>query len=287
MPSDTEVKTASVAVEDPETQATTETQPPLTDNGEPHPVFSSSPTDDTTGLPAPDANVAKPPEALVPAPAPQPRSWLASLSRRGSSNAPLNELAKQTPTGERPTTPDPSPSTVAVAPPPADLPEPNLAPATSPVSDPQVASHAAQPEADIKSVPSKRQWFGSSSSSKRPSKLRPMDKPESANDPTRTDSPVPETPQLPVTNVIPPTPPKTELTKVESRPTPESASVPIPSSRKWFSLRHWPFHTLLHRRRRLPSMTKVPKLPSAGPQSESVAPSVLLSSDTSQNLSAL
>ncbi|KAH9034079.1 hypothetical protein EDB85DRAFT_1032752 [Lactarius pseudohatsudake] len=180
MPSDSDVKTASVTVEDPETQATTETQPPLTDNGEPQPVFSSSPTGDATGLPAPDANVAKPSEALVPTPAPQPRSWLASLSRRGSSNTPLNELAKQTPTGERPTTPEPSPSTVAVAPPPADLPEPNPAPATSPVSDPQVASHAAQPEADIKSVPSKRQWFGSSSSSKRPSKLRPMDKPESA-----------------------------------------------------------------------------------------------------------
>ncbi|KAH9019533.1 hypothetical protein EDB84DRAFT_1516906 [Lactarius hengduanensis] len=296
MPSDSDVKTASVTVEDPETQ------PPLTDNGEPQPVFSSSPTDDATGLPAPNANVAKPSEALVPAPAPQPRSWLASLSRRGSSNTPLNELAKQTPTGERPTTPEPSPSTVAVAPPPADLPEPNPAPATSPVSDPQVASHAAQPEADIKSVPSKRQWFGSSSSSKRPSKLRPMDKPESAN---RTDSPAPETPQLPVTNVIPPTPPKPELTKVESKPTPESASVPIPSSRKWFS----PVSSLPSSRsppdaetRTSPSAAvshvaspstpssiddQVPKLPSAGPQSESVAPSVLLSSDTSQNLSAL
>ncbi|KAH9054761.1 hypothetical protein EDB87DRAFT_1676473 [Lactarius vividus] len=221
MPSETDVKTASVTVE-----------------GEPQPVFSSSPTNDTTGLPAPDANAAKPSEALVPAPAPQPRSWLASLSRRGSSNTPLNELAKQTPplaTGERPATPEPPLSTVTVAPPPADLPEPNPVPTTSPVSDPQVTSHASQPETDIKSVPSKRPWFGSSSSSKRPSKLRPMDKSESANNLTRTDSPVPETPQLPVTNVIPPTPPKPELTKVESKPTPESASVPIPSSRKWFS----------------------------------------------------
>jgi hypothetical protein len=46
----------------------------------------------------------------------------------------------------------------------------------------------------------------------------------------------PRTPQLPVTNVIPPTPPKPELTKVErTTAPPQSDSVPIPTSRKWFS----------------------------------------------------
>jgi hypothetical protein len=270
---------------------------------EPQPVSSSSLADDTTRLPASDTNSAKPsseaPEAFGPAPAPQPRSWFASLSRRSSSSTPLNELAKQTPplaAGERPTTPDP------VAPPPAD---PSPAPATSPVSDPQVASHAAQPEVDVKSIPSKRPWFTSSSSSKRPSKLRPMGEPEPANDPNRTDSPAPETPQPPVTNVIPPTPPKTELSKVERRPPPESVSVPSPTSRKWLS----PVSSLPSRspdsetRTTSPSAVsqvgvaspstpssiddQVPKLPSAGPRLESVEPSVLLSSDASQNLSAL
>ncbi|KAI9435431.1 hypothetical protein H4582DRAFT_1969343 [Lactarius indigo] len=304
MPGDTDVKTASVTVEDPERQANTETQPPLSDNGEPQPVLSSSPTDDTTGLPAPDANAAKSSSELVPAPAPQPRSWLASLSRRSSSNTPLNELSKQTPpstAGERPTTPE-STSTAAAVPPPADLSNTNPAPA--PVSGPQVASHASQPEANIKSIPSKRPWFGSSSSSKRPSKLRPMGEPEVANDPTPTESPAPSTPQLPITNVIPPTPPKPELTKVESQPTPESASVPVPTSRKWFSpasplpssrsppdaeTRTSPLTVSHVASPSTPSSIddQVPKLPSADPQSEPVAPSVLLSNDTSQNLSAL
>ena len=166
-----------------------------------------------------------------------------------------------------------------------------------------MASHAAQPEADVKSIPSKRPWFASSSSSKRPSKLRPMGEPEPVNDPTRTDSPAPETPQPPVTNVIPPTPPKPQLSKVESKPPSESESVPIPTSRKWFS----PISSLPSRspdaeiRATSPLATlhvaspstpssiddQVPKLPSAGPQLESVEPPVLLSSDTSQNLSAL
>ncbi|KAI9461906.1 hypothetical protein BJY52DRAFT_164367 [Lactarius psammicola] len=132
-----------------------------------------------------------------------------------------------------------------------------------------------------------------------------MDESESANDSTRTDSPAPETPQLPVTNVIPPTPPRPELTKVEGKPPPESASVPIPTSRKWFS----PVSSLSSRSPDAETRTtsplavsqagitspstptsiddQVPKLPSAGPQSESIAPPVLLSSDTSQNLSAL
>jgi hypothetical protein len=272
------------------------------------PVYSSSPTtDDTT---APSTNAVKSleaPEAPAPAPAPQPRSWLASLSRRSSSSTPLNETAKQTPPsvgGERPTTPEPARATAS--PPPERLDPSPAPPTTSPVSDAQMPSNAAaQPEADIKSIPSKRPWFTSSSSSKRPSKLRPMHEPvESANEPARVTSPVPEPPQLPVTNVIPPTPPKPELTKVESKPPPpppQSDSVPIPTSRKWFS----PVSPLPSRSPDAETRTtsplvgiaspttpssiddQVPKLPSAGLQSESVGPSVLVSSDTSQNLSAL
>ena len=132
-----------------------------------------------------------------------------------------------------------------------------------------------------------------------------MGEPEPAKDPTPTVSPAPEAPQLPVTNVIPPTPPKPELSKTENRPPPESESISIPPSRKWFT----PVSPLPSRspgaepRATSPVAVSqvgvtspltpssiddhVPKLPSAGPQSESVEPAVLLSSDTSQNLSAL
>ena len=283
----------------------------LFNQGETQPVYSSSPTDDTAVLPVPETNAVGPseaPEALAPAPAPQSRSWLASLSRRSSTSTPLNELAKQVPplaAEERPTVPEPA---RAVAPPSADRLDPSPVPTTSPVLDPHVPGHAVQLEPDIKSIPSKCPWFASSSSSKRPSKLRPMDEPESANDPTRTNSPGPQLPVTNVINVIPPTPPKPELTKVESKNPPESDSVPIPTSRKWFS----PVSSVSSRSPDAETRTisplavsqasqagvtspstpssiddQVPKLPSAVPQLESVAPSVLLSSDMTQNLSAL
>lgn len=270
--------------------------------GDPQPVYSSSPTDDTI---APGTNAVKSleaPEAVAPTPVPQSRSWLASLSRRNSSSTSLNEVAKQTPPLERPTTPEPA---RAAAPHPAERLDPNPAPPTitSPVSSDssQVPSNAAQPEADIKSIPSKRPWFTSSSSTKRPSKLRPMhDEPESASEPAQATSPAPEPPQLPVTNVIPPTPPKPELTKVESKPPPQSDSVLIPTSRKWFSpVSPLPSRSPDAETRTTSSLVgiaspttpssiddQVPKLPSAGLQSEP-GPSVLVSNDTSQNLSAL
>ncbi|KAF8264922.1 hypothetical protein EI94DRAFT_1737298 [Lactarius quietus] len=308
MSGDADVKAAPLIVEDSERRANTDTEAPPSDNGEPQPVYSSSPTEDTT---APDTNTVnppEPPEVLTPAPAPtpQPRSWLASLSRRSSSSTPLNELAKQSPplaTGEQAI----SEPVLAAPPPLAERLDPSPATTPSPVTDPQVPAHAVQPETDIKSsIPSKRPWFAPSSSSKRSSKLRTMNKPEPANDPTPTNSPpAPETPQPPVTNIIPPTPPKPELSKVEGKPPPASESVPIPTSRKWFS----PVSSLQSRSPDAETRTtsplavtqtgvaspttpasiddQVPKLPSAGPQSESVAPSVLVSSDTSQNLSAL
>lgn len=247
----------------------------------------------------------------------QSRSWFASLSRRGSSNVSLNQLAQKTPAPppiEQPTGVQPAHSTPATAvsttPPPAERPD-NNSPVVPFVSELQaLAANAGQPESETKLVPRKRAWFAPSSSSsssslpsKRVSKLRPADEPSQTMDSARKDLPTSETTQPPVMNVIPPTPPKPELARVEGGPPPETGPVPIPATRKWFSSASSP-------QARSPEMEtgavspstrsssqaganpsspgdQAPNLASAsaGPSSES--PPVMLSAGSSQNLSSL
>jgi hypothetical protein len=249
--------------------------------------------------PAPDA-----PGVSDPTPAPQPRSWFASLSRRGSSNVPLNELAQKAPTlppNEQPACAQPAHSTTAVAvpatPPPYERPDP--APISLSVSEPQTVD-AGQPEVETKLIPRKRAWFAPSSSPKRTSRLRPADEPSPPIDSARQDTPVPDIPQLPVTNIIPPTPPRPEGAEVEGKPPSETVPIPIPAARKWFfpaSLSQpvspetvSPPSTTSEAGVQPPSLDEqVPNLASAsaGSPSESVLPPVVLSADTSQNLSSL
>jgi hypothetical protein len=201
------------------------------------PPFSSSPTHDIDGLLASDPNVTKlSPEPCGPKPVPQPRSWLASLSKRGSSNVPLNRLVEQTPSS----LPDKQSmrvetvnETTAVAAP-ALVEHPSAIPANVSVSDSQ-ATNTVQPEADTKSISSRRPWFASSSSSLNPSKLRLVDEPQLPMDPTPTDPPIPETPQHPAMNVSPPTPSRSELTRDESRLPSDTVSVSLSPTRKWLS----------------------------------------------------
>jgi hypothetical protein len=239
--------------------------------------------------------------------APQSRSWFASLSRRGSSNVPLNELAQKQKTPAPPPSEHPAgvqsahstaAAVVSTAPPPVE--RPDNAPVIPFVSEPQ-AANAGQPESETKLIPRKRAWFAaspslSSLSSKRASKLRPPDEPSPPMVSARKDLPIPETTQPPAMNVIPPTPPKLELAKVEGGPPSETAPVPIPSTRKWFSSGSSPQARSPETETRAisPSLAscanpsscddQAPNLASAsaGPSSESVS-----SAETSQNLSSL
>lgn len=259
-----------------------------------------------------------PPAPLAPPAPPRPRSWFASLSRRGSSNVPLNELAENAPPpppSEQPANAQPaSHPTVNVAaatpsPPPEEHPESEGAPANLPNSEPS-SVNAGRSEPEVKLVPRKRAWFASSSSSspKRPSKLRADDEPSPPIDAARTtDTPAPilETPQAPppVTNVIPPTPPKLELTRIEgsSEPPSETAPVPIPPARKWFSSSSpqprspesearpgsGPQAGIVSPRTPPSIDDQVPKLPSAFPSTESVSAPVMFPTESNQNLSSL
>ena len=274
-------------------------------------VESSSPSispasDDDATCPAPGA----PDPMSGPTPVHQSRSWFASLSRRGSSNVSLNELA------QKQKTPAPSPSeqpagvqsahstaapAVSTRSPPDD--RSDNAPISPFVSEPQ-AANTCQPESETKLVPRKRAWFAPSSSStslsskRATSKLPPADEPPSPNDSARKDPPIAETTQAPVMNVIPPTPPKLEVAKVEGGPPSETVPVPIPTSRKWFSSASSPQARSPETETRAVSPSarsetgSKPSSPddqaknlasaSAGPSSESVS-----SAETSQNLSSL
>lgn len=285
------------------------------DEPQPPRVQPSSPTDNSNSSspsgpdatdPAPEVPSSTPGSAPGPASAPQPRSWFASLSRRGSSNLPLNEVVKQatsSPPGEQLAGAQPPPSaTTAAMPPPHE--RPDTVPTNLPLSEPHTVN-PSHPETDIGLTPRKRAWFGSSSPSKRSSKLQPWVESSPHTDSTRTDPPVPEIP-LPTTNVIPPTPPRPVPTQVEGEPPSEAVPVLIPAARYWFS----PTSPLQSRSPEVevravsplapdsqagvtssctPSSIddRVPKLPSAGPPLESVSPSVMVSTDTSQNLYSL
>jgi hypothetical protein len=265
------------------------------------PASGPDPTNPTPEAPGPTSS-------LVPPAAPRPRSWFASLSRRGSSNTPLNELAEppppSTPSEQQPAAGAQSvcPSTTAVTTPPVEE-RSEAVPASLPISE-NPTIDAARPEPEVKLVPRKRAWFASSSSPKRPSNLRPGDErddPSPPNDPARADPRVPEMPQPPITNIIPPTPPRLELTRVEDAPPSETVPVPIPApaARKWFPPAS-------------PSQSRSPEsearpasgpqagmdsprtpssiddqLPSAAPSSESASPPVIYPSQTSQNMSSL
>jgi hypothetical protein len=278
-------------------------------------VQPPSPTNGTNILPASDSDVTNPaPEApglpSGPTPPPQPRSWFASLSRRGSSNVPLHELAQKSPTSlpsEQPASPQPAHLTTAVTvpamPPPDERPDP--APISLSVSDPQTVN-AGQPEAEVKLIPRKRAWFAPSLSSKPTSKLRTADEPSPPMDSAREDRPVPEISQPPVTNIIPPTPPKPELAKFEGEPSSETIPAPIPAARKWFfpASSSQAISPETEARAVPPSQAGVkpsslddqePNLASASaasavlpkvPSSES-SPPVMLLADPSQNLSSL
>ena len=248
--------------------------------------------------------------------APQSRSWFASLSRRGSSSVSLNQLAQKTPVpppSEQPAVAQSAHSTAAMAvstTPPLDE-HPDNACVTPFVSEPQaLAANAGQPESETKLIPRKRTWFAPSSSSsalssKRASKLRPADEPPSPMDSARKDPPIPETTQPPVMNVIPPTPPKLDIAKVEHVSPSETVPVPIPATRKWFSSASSPQARSpeMETRAVSPSTSsssqaganpsspdgQAPKLTSAsaGPSSESVSLPVMFPADSSQNLSSL
>ncbi|KAI0295125.1 hypothetical protein B0F90DRAFT_1820697 [Multifurca ochricompacta] len=231
-----------------------------------HPVLSPSPTEEIGAPSTSDQNAARssPGETGTtpsPTPAPQSRSWLASLSRRSSSSVPLNELVEQSPRlspGERSKVSEPSTSMI-VASPPNDQPE--IIPSSLPDSDLQ-KNNVAQSETVSKTIPSKRAWF---TSSKQPSKLRLEDEPSSTRRPAQMDSPSPETSQPPVTNVIPPTPPRSEPTQVEGKPpSPEAevrAASPLAAPQAGVDSPQTPSSI----------DDQVPKLPSPGPPSESVA----------------
>src|SRR5712671_2319966 len=173
-------------------------QPPsLTNDADaassPHPVVADT-------APEPPGHISTP----APTPAPQPRGWFASLSRRASSNAPLNGLTEPPPpslASEQPASETrPSHSSTSDATPPLNE-LPDSVPAHPPISEPRTVN-AGQPEVVTKMIPRKRTWFASSSSSKQPSKLQPADESSSpVMDTTRVDPPAPETPHLPVTNI--------------------------------------------------------------------------------------
>jgi hypothetical protein len=263
---------------------------------------------DTSPAADPDpTNSAAPGPMSDPTPAPQPRSWFASLSRRGSSNVPLNELAQNAPTlppSEQPACAQPAHSTTPAAVPATLSPDERADPAPVSLSnsDPRTVD-ADQAEAEIKLIPRKRAWFAPSSSPRRTIKLRSMDEPPPSVDSTRQDPQVPEIPQLPVTNIIPPTPPRPEVTEVEGERPLEVVPVPIPATRKWFfpASSSQPMSPETEVRAVSPSASsqagvKPPSLDeqvlnlgsaSAGSPSESVLPSAMLSADTSQNLSSL
>jgi hypothetical protein len=276
--------------------------------------FLSAPNVDATN-PAPEA-----PEPMSgPTVVPQSRSWFASLSRRGSSNVSLNQLAQKAPApppSEQPGDVQPDHSTAAATVSttlPPDEPSDNIAPDIPFVSEPQaLAANTGQRESEAKLVPRKRAWFAPSPSSsslpsKRVNKQRPANEPSPPMDSARRDLPTPETTQPPVMNVIPPTPPKFEPAKVEAvegGPSSETVSVSIPTTRKWFSSASSP-------QARSPEMEgavspstssssqtganpsspdhQAPNLASAsaGPSSESVSPPVMLSAESSLNLSPL
>jgi hypothetical protein len=239
---------------------------------------------------------------------PPSRSWFASLSRRGSSNVSLNELAQK----QKPSLPPPSEqpagvqsahSTASVAsttPPPDE--RPDNAPVIPFVSQPQ-PTNAGQPESETKLIPRKRAWFAPSSSSsslssKRVSKLRPLDEPPPPMDTARKDTPIPGTTQPPAMNIIPPTPPKLELARIEGGSPSETAPVPIPATRKWFSSASSPQARSPEMETRadsplansqtganpssLDDQAPILASTSAGPSSESVS-----SAETNQNLSSL
>lgn len=208
---------------------------------------SSSPSN---ASPASDDNATNPaPEAPDPVygrvPAPQSRSWFASLSKRGSSNVSLNELAQKAPappSNERPAGVQSTQSTAAAAVSTTSLSveRPDKAPVIPFVSEPQ-ATNAGQPESETKLIPRKRAWFApslsssSSLSSKRASKPRLADEPSPPMDSALKDPLILTTPQPPAMNVIPPTPPKPELAKAEVGSPLETVPVPISATRKWFS----------------------------------------------------
>ncbi|KAI0268996.1 hypothetical protein BGY98DRAFT_318275 [Russula aff. rugulosa BPL654] len=229
-----DAKTGSPVVEDVKSQENAEAQPPQDRNDEPQlerVQLEPSPLSNAMHvLPAPHGDPTTPaPEAPDPMSGhtvvPQSRSWFASLSRRGSSNVSLNQLAQKTPApppSEQPAVVQSTHSTAAMAvsttPPPDE--HPDNACVIPFVSEPQaLAANAGQPESETKLIPRKRAWFAPSSSSalssKRASKVRPTDEPPSPMDSARKDPPIPETTQPPVMNVIPPTPPK--LTLLRSR----------------------------------------------------------------------
>ena len=249
---------------------------------------SSSLPNATDVLPASNGDATNlAPEAPDPMPgptlAPQPRSWFASLSRRSSSNVALNELAQKTPPpppGEQPAGVQSVQSTAAAAVS-TTLPPDERASEIPFASEPQeMAANAGQPESETKLIPRKRAWFAPSSStasltSNRVSKLRHTDGPSLPVDTTRKDLPIPETTQPPVMNIIPPTPPKLELARVEGGPLSEAAPVPIPVTRKWFSSASPP-------QARSPEMETRAVLPSAS--SQSGAPSSL--DDQATNLAS-
>jgi hypothetical protein len=278
-----------------------QSQPPSTNHAGDSPASDPDPTNSTPDAPGPTSNPATP----VP---PRSRSWFASLSRRGSSNVPLNELAAQAPPppAEQPASAQPASHSITVATMPSSQPaeeRPETVPTNLPISEPPTPTTNASPlETEAKLVPRKRAWFASSSSPKRPSKLRPGDEPSHSVKPALTETPVLETPQLPVTNIIPPTPPRPELTQVESKPPSETAPVPIPFAPKLS-------RTASSSQSRSPDSDvrrvsgpdagivspsappsvddQVRKLPSAGSSLESVSPPVMLSTESSQNLSSL
>ena len=274
---------------------------------------SSSPSNATDVLPASDGDATNPaagaPDPISGPTLPPPsRSWFASLSRRGSSNVSLNELAQKQktpapPPSEQPTGVQSTHSTavaVSTTPPPDECPD--NAPVIPSVSEPQV-TNAGQPESETKLIPRKRAWFAPSSSSsslssKRVSKLRPVDEPPPPVDSARKDLPIPETTRPPAMNVIPPTPPKLELPRIEGGPPSETVPVPIPATRKWFSSASSPQARSPEMGTRADSPSTSPQTganpsslddqapilasASAGPSSESVS-----SAETSQNLSSL
>jgi hypothetical protein len=275
-------------------------QPPSTNHAGDPPASDPDPTNSTSQAPGPTSSPATP----VP---PRSRSWFASLSRRGSSNVPLNELAEQAPPPptEQPVGAQPASHSITVAAmPSSQLAEerPETVPTNLPISEPPTpTTNASSLETEGKLVPRKRAWFASSSSPKRPSKLRPGDEPSRSVKPAPTDTPVLETPQLPVTNIIPPTPPRLELTQVESKPPSEAAPVPIPFAPKLGTASSSQSRSPDSDVRRVsgpdagivspsapPSVDdQGRKLPSAASSLESVSPPVMLPTESSQSLSSL
>ncbi|KAI0270403.1 hypothetical protein BC834DRAFT_950148 [Gloeopeniophorella convolvens] len=308
MASDTDVKSRSASSDNPVTQTEAVTGPHESNDTSPpdptQPAISSSPTDDTNPTPPSDLLTTKS-FSGVPStsPAPQPRSWLASLSRRNSSKVPLNDLAAQAPplpACERATAVEP---TLSIQPATAVQPSPELpdpAPASEQVSNPSPAQ--AETNVENKTIPSKRSWFSSSTStSGRPSSQR---QPTAKDAATTQDTPIPPTALLPVTNIIPPTPPRPEPPQAESRASSEMIPPPVQVTRKWFS----PASSFQSKpsgveiRSTSPPVPvpvvpspltpcsiddQVPKLSPADSTPVPAAPPALLSNDINQNLASL